>query len=137
MFAIQALEQIQDHAKTVVLSDLIQVPSLVPCKGFSAQGDVNITRLSEIPIGATKIKTVAQVAPGTSRGSRHCIRQSDLANITTYRLANPNPLQGNILDAKKSWILEHPEHKHQEFEAGIYFITYQRRHADELRRSQD
>jgi hypothetical protein len=60
-----------------------------------------------------------------------------MAHVKFYRLANPNPLQGPILVFERETTIEHPEHGDQLWPAGVVAVTYQRRHAEEIRRSQD
>jgi hypothetical protein len=131
-------ETIQEiHAYgTKVADDSLKV--IEPIVGIPvAQGDINLWLLPKLPDGAVESLSDPQLAPGTTRGSRHCIRQSDLAHVRFYRLSNPNLLQGPILIFKKETVIEHPEHGDQLWPAGIVAVTYQRRYAEEIRRSQD
>ena len=104
------------------------------------QGDVYIWKLDALPAGCTLIRNPErQIAVGDSRGSRHLI--DDLSKVTMYRLKNPNALQGPIVESKTGFAapidLTHPEHGDHHYPPGIYFFTYQRMHADELKRTQD
>lgn len=100
------------------------------------QGDLYIYRIAGVPKGAERVESPdRQLAPGTTQGSRHCLDSLD--GVTVHRLAEPNPLQGPILDLAEPRTVEHPEHGHVELQPGCYAVTYQRAHADELRRTQD
>jgi len=103
----------------------------------AAQGDINLWLLPKLPDGVVEALPDPQLAPGITRGSRHCIRQADIGHVKFYRLTNPNPLQGPILAFGKEVTIEHPEHGDQLWPAGVVAVTYQRRHAEEIRRSQD
>jgi hypothetical protein len=54
-----------------------------------------------------------------------------------YRVSNPGPLDGPIIDAPDGCAIDHPEHGDAVLPAGVYAITYQRAYAQELRRVQD
>ena len=100
-----------------------------------AQGDILILRLKSLPLGAVAIKSVSQLAPGTTQGSRHCI--ADPSAIRMYRLAITTPLDGPILVAESEFMVEHPEHGNVTCPAGVYAIRYQRAFAEELKRQLD
>ena len=104
---------------------------------FVSQGDINIWCLPEIPEGAIKVAVEAQIAPGTTRGSRHCIKQSDLSKVTQYKLNNSNAIQGPIFELHSPITIEHPEHGDQVHSSRFIFISYQRRFSDELERVLD
>lgn len=105
---------------------------------YAAQGDVNFIFLPKVPKGAVKAEPISQLAPGNTRGSRHCIRLTDMKHVQFFKLRHPNPLQGLILVFNKETTIEHPEHGDHVYPAGtIVAVTYQRRYADELRRIED
>ena len=101
------------------------------------QGDVAIIRIAGVPAGCTEVKPEAQLAPGTTKGSRHIL--ASLEGVEMYRLSNPTPLDGPIMVLKKGGEVTHPEHGNVvllENEA-TYHIRYQRAYAEELRRVED
>lgn len=105
---------------------------------YIPQGDVNFLVLPDLPPGVEQVEPSPQLAPGTSRGSRHCIAYQDMQHVEFYRLPNPNPLQGPILKLTQQITIEHPEHGNQVWPAEtIIAVTYQRRYAEEIRRIQD
>lgn len=133
--AVQSLTRVRQSASQKMRPEPRQVGALADYD-FTRQGDVYIYRLPKAPLDATRVKNpAAQVAPGETQGSRHCI--DDVSKVQVYRLQNPNALQGPIIDAPLGFTLEHPEHGHQVFPAGCYMITFQRAHALELRRVVD
>ena len=134
---MQAIDTVRETAKQRASDALREVGSL-GALDYVRQGDVYFWALSGVPDGCERIvKPAWQLAPGTTQGSRHIVAEADRASVTMYRLANPNPLQGPVLDAPGGVTIEHPEHGHVRLGAGVYLCTYQREHADELRRVQD
>lgn len=106
------------------------------------QGDLRIRRLPDdyVEKNAKVLQLVenpdTQLAPGTTRGSRHCIRTLD--NVKVYRRKDATALDGPILLLGKPNDIVHPEHGDCEnIPAGVIGIAYQRAYADELRRVQD
>lgn len=100
------------------------------------QGDIYITKLSSVPGNAKAMKQPeSQLAPGATKGSRHCLES--LAGVTMYKIENANELQGPILVLEKTTRVGHPEHGPVDLEAGTYSVTYQRAFAEELRRVRD
>lgn len=98
-----------------------------------AQGDVGILRLSALPEGAEAIPMPdgGQVAPGTSKGSRHCISQADHAHIQMYRVSDGDRLSDLALVAEKPWTMEHPEHGWATCPAGPYRLLHEQNEARE------
>ncbi|MGL4638430.1 MAG: hypothetical protein ACRCVX_01695 [Shewanella sp.] len=137
MQATKIIDQIQQHAKVNACDDTFIVPVDFPIGQYLPQGDINILRLPSIPNGAVPIAKKGQLAPGTSRGSRHCIKPEDLEHCDFYGFLDANPLEGPIIVFNDMTTIEHPEHRDYVWPAGIYAIGYQRRHADEIKRSQD
>ncbi len=130
------INQILEHGQQNA-DDSLKVVSGVQPWQHSSQGDVDFVKLPKLPPTAIKTAPVNQLAPGTSKGSRHCIRESDISKITFWKLPNPNPLQGLILELTEPIVIEHPEHGDQQLEPGIWFVKFQRRHADEVKRISD
>jgi len=104
------------------------------------QGDIYITRLNKMPEGVKPYKNSEggdnQLAPGTSQGSRHVLAENETAKL--YSLPNPTALDGPIIDAPNGCRVNHPEHGDIDFQmGGIFKVTYQRAHAEELKRVKD
>lgn len=135
--AIDVFAQIQQHAEKTkdARTWIIEAPEFD--RPFP-QGDLNFWFLKELPKNAIEAPAIAQLAPGNSRGSRHCIADEDLQNVQFFCLPNPNPLQGPILKIVAPVRITHPEHGDHVYPAGaIVAVTYQRRYADEIKRIQD
>lgn len=130
--ATETMAKIREHGKEVADDSMREVGALSP-GDFTAQGDVMIWKLDKIPPSCIASQPVRQLAPGTTKGSRHCIRESDIPHCEFFVLSNPNALQGPIIKAKHPFVVEHPEHGDQKFPAGVWAITYQRAYAEELR----
>lgn len=133
--AEKELTRIQRHAEKI-RNDEPHVIATASTGDMWPQGDVGLICLDGLPSGCTIEKNPsAQLAPGTTQGSRHCI--TDLASVRLYRLADPTPLDGPIIEAPSGVTVDHPEHGAITLPAGVYGCIYQRAYADELRRVQD
>jgi len=101
------------------------------------QGDVMLERVEGVPQG--EASGVRQLAPGTSRGSRHIIAGS--VDCAIVMPENRGPLDGPCIDAKSRLVIEHPEHGWLDLPAGQYRTYFQRdfarERAEEIRRVQD
>ena len=133
--AEREIAAIQSHAEKIRNDDAHEVATASPGDTW-AQGDVGIICLDRLPAGCrAEPKPAAQLAPGETQGSRHCL--TDLASVRLYRLADATPLDGPVIDAPQGCTIAHPEHGDVTLPAGIYGVIYQRAYADELRRVQD
>lgn len=132
--ATKLLKKIQSEA---VLNDSEQVFPVAasPDVDYVRQGDVYIWLRSKVPAGANQIKAVAQLAPGTTKGSRHCL--DSLEGVTMFAMPDANELQGPLLKLDCERVVTHPEHGDWRLGPGVYEITYQRAFAEELRRVRD
>jgi len=132
--AVELLKTIQSEA---VINDSEQLFPVAATPGvdYARQGDVYIWLRSKIPHGAQPIKAVAQLAPGTTKGSRHCLDSLD--GVTMFAMPDANELQGPLLKLECERVVTHPEHGDWRLPAGLYEITYQRAFAEELRRVRD
>lgn len=135
--AIKTISEIQRHGLKTADDSLKIIPEDFPVGQYIPQGDINIWRLPEVPANAIDSVTHAQLAPGTTRGSRHVIKSDDLSKCKFFSLPSSNELQGPIIIFTEPVTIEHPEHGDQLWPACVVAITYQRRHADEVRRVQD
>jgi len=87
---------------------------------FIQQGDIYIQRVEKIEKGK-KIHDL-QLAPGTTKGSRHIL--ADFKGDIYTR--EGDALTGPAIEAKERFTLTHPEHAHYSLPAGKYVVTYQR-----------
>lgn len=128
-------ETIRSHAESIKNdADHDLVDTMDVGEGWS-QGDILIARIARVPSNATTIGFVAQLAPGTTQGSRHTIRAGD--GVTMYAIRNRDALTGPVFECVEPCWIDHPEHGNVRVPAGVYAITYQRAYADELRRVMD
>ena len=135
MTAIETVSKVRSSA-AIAAKPSARTPGALGKLDFTRQGDVYFWKLDGVPKVAMLVKSPsAQLAPGNTQGSRHCI--ADLASVKVYRLANPNALQGVVIDAPNGVEITHPEHGHHQLGAGTYAVTFQRAYAEELRRVQD
>lgn len=137
MNAVEALKKVEEYAVTIKNNDPV-VYEEFPINAIHWQGDVGVWRIEKLPKYAEEIKNPnAQLAPGTSKGSRHIVKSSDMNHITFYRNKDRTVLEGDILDCKKAVEITHPEHGNVTVPEGIYTIVYQRAYAEEFRRIAD
>jgi hypothetical protein len=124
--AERTFEQIAQHAIEHA-DDSTRV--ITPVVGqYIPQGDVNLLVVSAIPTGMRRVeKPDRQLAPGNTRGSRHCIAEAHMAHVEFYEWTDPNPLEGPGLKFLQDTLIEHPEHGDQLWPAGtIVMVGYQR-----------
>lgn len=137
----QVAENVRSVSETAerIKSDAKQrFPEAASVSDFVRQGDIYITLLAGVPGGAVRVENPsAQLAPGTTQGSRHCL--SSLKSTTVYRLKSPTPYDGPILEVKRQVTITHPEHGDWVLPPGCYGISYQRTEDSEgrIRRVQD
>lgn len=132
--ATKLLKQIQSES---VLNDSEQqfpVAASPDCD-YVRQGDVYIWLRSKLPNGAKPVKAVSQLAPGETKGSRHCLDSLD--GVDMFATSDADALQGPFIRLACERVVEHPEHGNWRLPAGLYEITYQRAFAEELRRVRD
>ena len=90
------------------------------------QGDIGVVMLKALPDGAKKIENPAnrQVAPGTNRGSRHCVDPADV--VSFYTIDDGDVLSDLCVTARKAgFTLRHPEHADVTFPRGTYRFIHQ------------
>lgn len=134
--AEKSFASVQSTAETIRNNEPQRFPEAASHGDTFRQGDLYIELLSAVPAGAIQEKkSSAQLAPGTTQGSRHIL--DSLKGVKMYRLGSPTVLDGPILDLSKERTITHPEHGHVVLPAGVYGVTYQRAFADELRRAAD
>lgn len=129
------LSQINEHCdghRETNEADGVRTASVLDF-AVSAQGDVNFLRLPFLPEGLPPGVIDAQLAPGSSRGSRHVLMAEDLAYVKFYRrllltlgglAVNPDIL-GPVLLCDRNVVVTHPEHKWLCLPAGVWAVSYQ------------
>ncbi len=136
--ATKVIEQILSHGKKNA-NAATQRPLFTGRNNRSDQGDIYIYRfdsLEDFP-ELEESAPVFQLAPGTTRGSRHCLDAASVRQAKFYRIKEANLLQGPVWVNPNETLLTHPEHGDQILPAGTYYVSYQRKYAEELRRVQD
>lgn len=94
---------------------------------FARQGDIYIERISTISKKGREIKS-HQLAPGTSKGSRHIVQAEQSVKIftSTPNLGTRAPFQaGPAIEAACDFVISHPEHAWMKMKKGLYQIWYQ------------
>jgi len=133
--AAAAFNEVLRQAESIRNDDHHTVKTMSPGDAW-AQGDLGLVALESLPANCKRDPNPsAQLAPGDTQGSRHCV--DDLSTVTLYRLGNPTPLDGPIIDAPAGVRVNHPEHGDVTLPPGVYAVVYQRAFADELRAVQD
>jgi len=93
----QAFGEVLQHAEKIKNDNAHRV-EVMDVGDIWAQGDVGLVRIERLPVGAVPIKSPsAQLAPGVTQGSRHCI--ADLASCRLFMLPDASPLDGPVIDA--------------------------------------
>lgn len=134
MQALDVLKQVQ--SSETIISDQPQRFSEAACDGdIFRQGDIYIWRRDKLPKSANHTKCVLQLAPGTTKGSRHCLDSSE--GVAMFAVDCADALQGPWLKLDCERTITHPEHGDVICAPGVYEISFQRAYADELRRVRD
>ena len=135
MSVTETISVIQNDLENLRCDKTQQFPVAAAEGDYVRQGDVYITLRSQIPSDCSESDHGLQLAPGTTKGSRHLLDSGE--GVTFYVRQEPTVLQGPFLRLDCERVLKHPEHGDWKLPPGLYEITYQRVHADELRRVLD
>lgn len=138
--AVESFERVRQSAKPLDDGYVQRFSEAAAVGDVLPQGDVYFTKLDAVPSGCKLMeKPEAQLAPGTTQGSRHIL--DSLEGVAMYVKGAATPLEGPILDVTQERTVTHPEHRHLILAPGVYGVTYQRSYArdaaEELRRQQD
>ena len=132
--AAQSFKQIQERAEAINCGDTQHFPEAASIGDSIRQGDIYITLLEDVPEKVTSGKTQLQIAPGTTKGSRHILSHK---RVEMFIRKNATALDGPVIKTKEEVTVTHPEHGDWVLPPGCYGVTYQRAFADELRRVLD
>ena len=132
MSASKILSQIVDSAEKIKCGDVQQFPEAASVGDYFRQGDLYIHKIADV--SGKQIDVVRQLAPGTTKGSRHCLNHT---RVKMYRRHDEDALDGPQIKTNEAVTIEHPEHGDVVLPPGCYAITYQRAYAEELRRVAD
>lgn len=131
--ATQELKLIASQAECIKSNETQRFSEAAPFDSTWRQGDIYITLLEKIPKEFTQCKFEAQLAPGTTKGSRHILSDE----VTMYKNPKADALTGPLFKNSDEVTVTHPEHGNVVLPPGIYGVTYQRAFAEELRRVED
>lgn len=88
------------------------------------QGDIYVTRIAVLPAEAHARTNDRQLAPGTTRGSRHVVAGD--VEVYTHDAGSWSRLIGPVIVASKRFRIDHPEHAAFDLPPGVYQVTFQR-----------
>lgn len=128
----QSIAKKDPHYMTQDVYDSIPVN-----KCIGRQGDVYFWKLASLPRDVVEVEPYAQLAPGQTLGSRHCL--ASLRGVRMFQKKNAGPLDGPIILFDALGTATHPTHGDiVNIPAGsIVRITYQQMYADTPRRAID
>lgn len=132
--ATKVFSEIVDAAEKIKSDSKQRFPEAASAGDYWRQGDLYITLLGAVPLQFANCKVDRQLAPGTTKGSRHILSHSQ---VRMYRHPNADVLTGPVIECKRRVTVTHPEHGDIVLPPGVYGITYQRAYAEELRRVAD
>ncbi len=124
MTADEAISKIQSQAERIRNDETQRFPDAATPGDSHRQGDLYITLLGSVPVGAKAIPFRAQLADGTTQGSRHCLASE--TGVTMFERSEPSNLDGPVFTLECENTITHPEHGNVVLPPGIYCITYQR-----------
>ena len=134
--ATEEFARIRDDAEKIKSNKTQRFPEAANDGDYWRQGDVYITYRDKLPpLAKADAKPNAQLAPGSTQGSRHILDSLD--GVTMYQIDDASALQGPVLKVDTERTVTHPEHGNVVLPPGCYEITYQRAYAEELRRVLD
>lgn len=134
--AIQALVSVKESAEKIQSDKPQRFPEAASTGDYFRQGDIYVTRLESVPeIAELDRKPSLQLAPGTTKGSRHVIDSK--VGVEVYRLSDADVLTGPVVKFDCERVITHPEHGDIICPPGVYGVTYQRAYAEVLRRAMD
>jgi hypothetical protein len=134
----EVLERLNRSAETIRNTDPQDLSTMEVGDEFR-QGDLRIVRLPNDFAKKHKLEEIpvhAQLAPGSTQGSRHILK--NLAGVKMFRVQNATPLDGPVFTTETPNDITHPEHGDVvNIPPGCYAVPGQRAFAEELRRTAD
>tara|TARA_Y100000310_G_scaffold213286_1_gene214204 strand:- start:8310 stop:8723 length:414 start_codon:yes stop_codon:yes gene_type:complete len=137
MNAVEEMKKVKESAEKIKNDEPQRFPEAASNGDAFRQGDIYITKISGVLASKHRLvdQPAAQLAPGTTRGSRHILDSLD--GVELYIVKDADALTGPLVVTLKERVVTHPEHGDVILPPGCYAITYQRAYADELRRVAD
>lgn len=120
----EVVEKVQRSAKK--MQEMRECPEMKVGQ-FARQGDIYIERISSISKEGKEVKS-HQLAPGTSKGSRHVVQAEQGVKIfqSAPNLGARALFQvGPAIEAACDFVISHPEHAWMKMKKGLYQIWYQ------------
>lgn len=125
---ITVYKKIEEYAANP-LGDM-RVVDECPAGKFVRQGDVYVTAVKEYDSALYVPTENRQLAPGSSKGSRHTVSDS----VSVFRLKEEAKVEktnkgfvvlGPMIESKERFSIMHPEHADISLPPGRYCISYQ------------
>jgi len=114
--ATEAIQAISDQAAKHGSGErMVRTP--VPIR----QGDLYLDPCEWPGEGGLTRSSETQLAPGTTKGSRHVAD----GEVEVWARDRSGPLVGPLVRAFKRWVLRHPEHADVSMPSGCYQVGYQ------------
>lgn len=92
------------------------------------QGDIALVMIDVLPAQITDMKWPdgGQLAPGSTKGSRHCIPEKFRESIALFTVNDDNELSDVCIVASEPFCLVHPEHgDYVDIPRGAYRVYHQ------------
>jgi len=129
MLISEAVSELRKSSESIDSSQPVQIPEVMsPGEGYP-QGDIVLKMIEALPSSAVQVPWEhgdRQIAPGTSRGSRHCIPSRFQGYVRFFSINDGNPLSDLVITAEVPFDLVHPEHAdHVGYPPGIYRVKHQ------------
>ena len=132
--ATEVFKEVKERAEEICSDADQYFPEAASQGDYWRQGDIYISFMEALPSGYAPARVETQLAPGTTKGSRHILSH---ANVEMFTRKNADPLTGPVFKNRTEVTVTHPEHGNVVCPPGMYQITYQRAFAEELRRVRD
>jgi hypothetical protein len=121
MEAIKIHKTIQERASKTLVRD-INIETIA-VNQWVRQGDIYIRRIEKIT--GEKRLSFRQLAPGTSKGSRHIVSEKPTIFEGYTGKDIPDLQKGPQIESKERFEVTHPEHANYSLPSGCYQVTYQ------------
>ena len=121
---IETINKIRKSAKA--MQQVREITSMAVGE-VARQGDIYIERIAKIESKGKEVKS-RQLAPGTTKGSRHIVSESPKVKLYESKpdLKTRALFQvGPAIEAKEELIVSHPEHAFIKLPAGTYQVWFQ------------
>lgn len=134
MNAVEVFKEIKASAEAIKSDEQQQFPEAASAGDYWRQGDIYVTRLDDVPDVFDNAPVELQLAPGTTKGSRHLLSHS---RVQMFVRPNADALTGPVFRNEEPVTVIHPEHGDIVCPPGVYSVTYQRAFAETLRAVRD